>query len=232
MSRSTAKEGGGACRERCDRREEILDAATALFAEDGFSDTVTQLLADKLQVGKGTLYRYFPSKRELFLAAADRVMRLMHERIEARIRGVDEPMQRIACAVTELLGFFHDHPGFVELLMQERAQFKDRDKPTFLEHRARIIERWRELYRSLIAQGRVRELPVERITDVLAAMMYGSLFLNYAAGHTRAFANQAEDILDIFFHGIVTDAERHRAGPDAVGGPPDDANRYGRGHSV
>src|SRR5213082_375345 len=59
------------------RREEILDAATELFAEHGFSDAVTQLLADKLGVGKGTIYRHFPSKRALFLAAADRVMRKM-----------------------------------------------------------------------------------------------------------------------------------------------------------
>src|SRR4051812_16674434 len=39
----------------CGRREEILEAATALFAEHGYSDTVTQVLAEKLQVGKGTI---------------------------------------------------------------------------------------------------------------------------------------------------------------------------------
>ena len=41
------------------RREEILDAATDLFAEHGFTETVTQTLADRLQVGKGTIYRHF-----------------------------------------------------------------------------------------------------------------------------------------------------------------------------
>src|SRR5438132_597738 len=56
------------------RCEEILEAAAELFAKHGYADTDTQLLADKLGIGKGTLYRYFPSKRELFLAAADRVM--------------------------------------------------------------------------------------------------------------------------------------------------------------
>ena len=50
------------------RREEILDVATDLFAEFGYSEAVTKDLADRLQVGKGTIYRYFPSKRELFLA--------------------------------------------------------------------------------------------------------------------------------------------------------------------
>ncbi|HTU21094.1 MAG TPA: helix-turn-helix domain-containing protein, partial [Gemmataceae bacterium] len=50
---------------RARREEQILEAAMQLFAEHGYSDTDTQLLADKLQVGKGTLYRYFRSKREL-----------------------------------------------------------------------------------------------------------------------------------------------------------------------
>ena len=40
-----------------ERREEILDAATKLFAEHGYADTDTQQLADKLGVGKGTLVK-------------------------------------------------------------------------------------------------------------------------------------------------------------------------------
>src|SRR5271154_1509731 len=78
------------------RREEILDTATELFAEQGFSDAVTQVLADRLQIGKGTLYRHFPSKRELFLAAADRVMVKLNERIESSIVGITDGLERVA----------------------------------------------------------------------------------------------------------------------------------------
>src|SRR3954451_9286122 len=72
-------------------REAILDAATALFAEHGYNDADTQALAEKLGVGKGTLYRHFASKRELFLAAVDRVMRRMREYIDASVAEVDDP---------------------------------------------------------------------------------------------------------------------------------------------
>src|SRR5439155_19350968 len=65
---------------RTSRCAQILDAAVKLFAKHGYTDADTQLLADELGVGKGTLYRYFPSKRELFLAAADRVMHRLRER--------------------------------------------------------------------------------------------------------------------------------------------------------
>jgi AcrR family transcriptional regulator len=190
------------------RQEEILDAAAKLFAEHGYADTDTQLLADKLGVGKGTLYRYFPSKQDLFLAAADRVMRKLLMRIEDSIKDIEDPLDRIAAAVRAYLSFFADHPESVELLMQERAQFKDRKKPTYFEHREANVEKWRALYRGLIAAGRVRPMPVERITDVLSQLLYGTIFVNYFTGQRKPFEAQARDILDVVFHGILGDSER------------------------
>jgi AcrR family transcriptional regulator len=187
----------------CARRDEILDAATALFAEHGYSDTVTQALVEKLQVGKGTLYRYFPSKRELFLATADRVMRRLRARIDSEIEGVEDPLDRVTIAVRSFLCFFMNHPEFVELLIQERAHFKDRKTPTYFEHREKNVVPWRKLYRDLIEQGRVREMPVERITDVLSNMVYGAMFTNYFNGPNLPAEAQARDILDVFFHGIL-----------------------------
>ena len=70
---------------RARRREEILDAAAKLFARHGYPETDTQVLADLLGVGKGTIYRYFPSKHALFLAAADRVMRRLREVVDGAI---------------------------------------------------------------------------------------------------------------------------------------------------
>jgi AcrR family transcriptional regulator len=194
----------------CDRREEILVAATCLFAEHGYADTDTQRLADKLGVGKGTLYRNFPSKRELFLAAVDRAMRQLHDRIQARIDGVEDPFERVSRAVEAYLDFFDGHPEHVELLIQERAQFKDRSRPTYFIHREKSLARWRSMYRSLIEEGRVRPMPVERITDVISAALYGSMFLNYFAGRTETFAATADDILDVVFFGILSDEERRR----------------------
>ena len=67
------------------RREQILDAAAEVFAQHGYRNTDVQFVADALQVGKGTVYRYFPSKEALFLAAVDRGMRRLTERFQARV---------------------------------------------------------------------------------------------------------------------------------------------------
>jgi AcrR family transcriptional regulator len=196
------------------RREEILEAAARVFAAHGYADGDTQVLADTLGVGKGTLYRYFPSKKALFLAAVDRLMRQLVGHVASAVTPVADPLERVGAAVRAFLGFCAERPEFVELLIQERAVFKDRKKPTFIEHREQNVERWRALYRGLIAAGRVRAIPVERITDVLSDLLYGTIFTNYFAGRRDPPEVQARNVLDVFFAGILSDDERRRPGPE------------------
>ncbi len=203
-SPATRKPGRPVDATLCERRkEQILDAAVQLFAERGYPNADMQVLADTLQVGKGTIYRYFPSKRELFLAAADRVMRRLRESICKAVEHLTDPLDRVQRAIETFLVFFAEHPEFVELLMQERAQFKDRKKPTYIEHRDVNVQAWRNLYRTLIAEGRVRDIPVERITDVINDLLYGIIFTNYFAGPRKPPKEQARDVIDIVFHGIL-----------------------------
>ncbi|MGO9598835.1 MAG: TetR/AcrR family transcriptional regulator [Isosphaeraceae bacterium] len=199
------------------RKEEILRTATELFAEHGFSDAMTQVLADRLGVGKGTIYRHFPSKRELFLAAADRVMTKMQEEILASIAGVEDGLEQVSRAIMAFLSFFAAHPEYVELLIQERAQFKDRKRPTYFEHRDANIVRWQKLYTCLIAQGRVRNMPVEQITNVVGNLIYGTMFTNYFIGQAKPVEEQAQEILDIVFRGILTQSELARLESAAAG---------------
>lgn len=192
------------------RTEEILAAAAKLFAERGYADADTQVLADRLGIGKGTLYRYFPSKRELFLAAADLGMRRLSEQIDAAIPPTGDPLELMARGIQTYLEFFEEHPELVELLILERAQFRDRKKPTYFEHREKNSCRWHDAFRQLMADGRVRELPPERLLDVLGDLIYGTMFTNYFTGRTDSPRVQAEEIVDMVLNGILTDSERKR----------------------
>lgn len=191
------------------RHEQILRVAAQLFAAHGYPNTEVQLVADTLGVGKGTIYRYFPSKRDLFLAAVDRGMRQLQQQVQADIATVSDPLERIACAIRTYLVFFEAHPEVVELFMQERAEFKDRKQPTYFEQREANIAPWRDLARQLMTAGRLRALPPERLA-VVGDLLYGIMFTNYFAGHRKSAIAQAEDFLDVVLHGILSDSERQR----------------------
>ena len=190
------------------RRAEILDTATAVFAENGFAAADVQEIANKTGVGKGTVYRYFPSKEELFLAAVDHGMRNLKLAVDAAATSAKQPLDRIAEGVLAYLTFFDERPEIVELLVQERANFRDRQRPTYFVHREANMGAWQELYGELIRSGTFRDIPVDRIGDVISDLLYGMMFTNYFAGRKASPANQCKDALDILFHGLLTDSKR------------------------
>ena len=187
------------------RSEAILDVAVKVFAQRGFAVTDVQEIADKAGVGKGTIYRHFESKERLFLAAAELGVRQLQAAIDAAAQQATDPLQRISAAVTAFLQFFDQHPEFVELVIQERAHFRDRETPTFFcgsPDRAQEHQ-WEETLRGMIRAGIVRDRPVEQIMDTLGHYCFGAIFVNYFAGRKKSLAQQAEELNDIIFHGIL-----------------------------
>ena len=195
------------------RREEILAAAIDLFALHGYADTDTQFLADQLQVGKGTLYRYFRSKEELFLAAVDFGMQKLYESVCASVALAVDPMDRIRQGVRGYLSFFVKHPEVVELMIQERAIFRDQRKSTYFQRRSEYSRQWQELYRQLIAAGLLRDMPTERISNIMSELLYGAMFTNFFSGQVPDFESQADEIMDVVLEGILSDPERQRRPP-------------------
>ena len=193
-----------------DRSAEILAAATNVFAQQGYRNTDVQLIADAIGVGKGTIYRHFPTKRELFLAAADRGMRMLHEAVESAISGHKDPLDQIRAAIRAYLDFFSGHPEFVELLIQERADFRDRATPTYFVHRQANLARWQQTYGALIDAGRVRNISVEQITEVMSGLVYGTMFISFFTGRHASPDEQADHILDVVFNGILTPREQSK----------------------
>jgi AcrR family transcriptional regulator len=182
-------------------RERILATAAEIFAREGYRNADLQDVADALGIGKGSLYRRFPTKRALFLATVDDGMRRLKQSVETSIADVREPLEQLAGAVRAYLAFFDGEPRLAELLILERAEFRDRKKPTYFEHR----ERWRSIYARLMIEGRVRRMPIDRITDVVSNLVYGTMFTNHFAGRVKTYEEQAADILDVVFHGILAD---------------------------
>ncbi len=49
------------------REQEILDTALRLFLEQGEDSVTVEMIADEVGIGKGTIYKHFKSKAEIYL---------------------------------------------------------------------------------------------------------------------------------------------------------------------
>ncbi len=197
------------------RREEILAAAIGQFASTGFAGTDLESIAAELGCAKGTLYRYFPSKATLFRDAVDEIMRKLVEQLSAPA-GVD-PLEQLENGVRAFLSYFHANPTYVEMLIQERAQFRDRQRPTYYRYRDASRPEWERWLRAMMKDGRLRKVPPARVLDVLGDLMYGTIFVNYFACRKKTLQQQAEDVLDVLLNGLLTLQEKARRSANAGG---------------
>ncbi|MGE4158983.1 MAG: TetR/AcrR family transcriptional regulator [Planctomycetota bacterium] len=212
--KATARRGRPADPGLCARRrDQILKAAARVFARKGFDASDVNDIAREAGIGKGTIYYHVHSKKNLFLASVDWLMQELIASIGAATNGVADPLAVIESAIRAYLEFFDAHPEFAELIIQERAVFRDRQTPTYFRYSESEKGPWRSMYLDLMRQGRIRKMPVERILDTVGSVLYGAIFTNHFAGRRKSLAQQAKDILDICFLGMLSDSERARKGP-------------------
>ena len=72
--------------DKAERRLAILDAATRMLAQHGYHEITMAEVARRTGLAKGTLYLYFKSKEELFLAALESELSQWFSELDALIR--------------------------------------------------------------------------------------------------------------------------------------------------
>src|SRR5690606_27997627 len=77
------------------RREQLLEVATRLFAQRGYDATTTAAIAEAAGVTEPILYRHFKSKQELFVAIVRRLSVESREQWRALIADIEDPAEQI-----------------------------------------------------------------------------------------------------------------------------------------
>jgi AcrR family transcriptional regulator len=157
-----------------DRREEILDAASALFITYGPSKTTTRQIADAVGISQPSLYAHFPTKEALSHALATRAFTLL----EARMESLPPPNNEMDIYLGTLIN------SYIAFALEETAAYRiafmvDLDLPA--EH----IESFQMLvglqafaiFRHKVAllqtNGRVKAGPIDMIAQSIWAAMHG-----------------------------------------------------------
>lgn len=84
--------------------DEILDAATALLAEEGYAALSTRKVAARAGMRPGNLQYYFPAKRDMVRALLERYLKRSLERLADRMeRGEQTPEARLRQAIEGIL---------------------------------------------------------------------------------------------------------------------------------
>jgi AcrR family transcriptional regulator len=104
-----------------ERKQQLIDAAVALFSERGYSATRIRDICDQAGVAKGLFYWYFPTKLDLFAE----LVRTMRQRLR-RSQGVAidpdaDALTRLRQGTAASVRFMAEHAAYFALVDVERA---------------------------------------------------------------------------------------------------------------
>jgi AcrR family transcriptional regulator len=95
--------------ERPERYRAILEAACAEFAERGYERGNVNAIAERVGVGKGTLYNYVGSKEDLFLQTVEYAAGRVIAHVKAHVSPKASPRERMRQLVIADLLFMDEH---------------------------------------------------------------------------------------------------------------------------
>ncbi len=194
------------------RREQIVGAATRVFAAKGFRRATTREVARAAGVSEGTIYNYFEDKDALLMAILDRL-----NETERRAEDFEEGM------ATDFRGFFEEYlRRRMSLIWEDREVFRVVLSEMLVNAELRELYMRRVVaptmriaeqnFRSRMGQGEVRETDPPLAARSLAGAVLGILVLGLLGDEEVASRqDEVSDVLaGLLLYGLDTsEGERH-----------------------
>lgn len=160
-----------------DRREQILDVATGLFARQGFQGTTTKRIAEGSGVTEALIFRHFPSKEELYWAVIQRKIDDTSplERLRANLETGGEDVDVLSSVALDVLERRAKDQTLSRLLLFSALEQHELSERFFRNYISNYFEALATFVRRGIRRGRFRPVdPLLAARSFLGMLIYHS----------------------------------------------------------
>jgi AcrR family transcriptional regulator len=187
-------------RKRC----AILDAARTIFSRKGYSDAVVDDVAEEARVAKGTLYLYFKSKEELYLAALVSDVRTMTAEARKEMERVSGLREKLRAFLRLRVEFNKLREDFLRIYLAEYGN-------TFIKsvHNTELMQLVREnmryvakVFEQASLKGEIGPVPSGAAAAALFDIARGLMERRLLGWKEFRVANEVEFSIDLLFSGI------------------------------
>jgi AcrR family transcriptional regulator len=196
---------------RAERKAQILQAANSVFSRQGFHAANVSDIAAEAGVSQGTVYHYFVSKEELFMAVFEawetgNLNREVQAAMDAS-SSTSERLRYLARAVGEYMAQTEEiFPASVEFWshIHRDAAIREGIRRVFAELRATVAQ----LIQTGIDQGEFVSIDPNAAASLLIAA-YDGLMLQWLADPSSVnWQTASGTLVQLVFHGLLKTPEK------------------------
>jgi AcrR family transcriptional regulator len=188
--------------EPLDRQRIILNAAAELFSTQGFDRTTIRDIASQAGLLPGSVYHYFASKEELYMAVHQEGFRSVMAQLQAAVDEVSDPWERLKRAFTVHINGMVGGSAIDRLTGHSLALT---GHPRLLD----MIRADRDAYEDVI-KGLISELPLKPEVNrtLLRLQLLGAMNWVYVWYHSGKLEPQqiAEQMIEMLRCGVASQA--------------------------
>jgi len=189
------------------RVREILAAACRVVARHGFQGATIDRVAEEAQIAKGTIYLYFRDKEGLLKAAIEQGIENFTSQVRAQVAEAAAPLEKLRRLVEAGLTLSDIHRDFFKTLLLERnfltASPHHPEAAHMLDLYLAHIGFIEEILTEGVQAGALRAHDTRASAFVLNEAMRGCFQRRVLGLTAHSAAQDAEILLDLFFHGVL-----------------------------
>ena len=174
----------------------ILEAARKVFARKGFHEAKVEDIAEAAGVAKGTVYLYYDSKRDVYIAA-----------LKFGIAQVSTPEEKLKALIAAKLAYFDENRDFFKIYYSELGNIPtthpggiDNEFKALYQEQARLVE-------AILKEGArkkvIRSLRTEQTAFAISDIIRGVVTHRILGWSKSRISLDVDFIFDLVWKGIA-----------------------------
>ena len=195
-------------REKENLRQEILDAASEMFAEEGYRNVSMRKIADKIEYSPTTIYLYFEDKTDLLNQICEETFGKLGRQISEITENEPDPLVSLGKGLRAYIEFGLQHPNHYEVtFITPITENLERQMQPFENSMGqRAFEYLRTGVGECIAAGKLKKGDVDLISQTLWAGVHGltSLLIGHSGFPFVARDKLIDSLIETMLNGLKT----------------------------
>jgi len=187
-----------------ERQEKIIQVAIDLAAKIGLESVTTQDMADAMGLTQGAIFRHFPTKDDIWLAAINWVRSGLMSVVEAAAANSENPLEALNGIFLTHVSFIAKHPAIPRLVFSDSLLRRD---PRLKQLIQEIVTGYESKVEGLLGQAKATGLARLDLDEGSAAtlflgMIQGLVLQSNIFGGRRSLLDEAKKVFPIYLNGI------------------------------